>query len=36
MNELSDNYLFWLEATVYDRRWQLDVDLLDYLLGCGQ
>ena len=33
---LSNEYLFWLEGQVYDADWQLDCDLLDFLLGDGQ
>lgn len=33
---LSNEYLFWLESQVYDSGWQLDGDLLDFLLGNGQ
>ena len=37
MNEtLSNDFLFWIEAQVYNSHWQLDVDLLEFLLGDGQ
>ena len=36
VGELSDAFLFWLEATVYNGQWVLDGDLLEYLLGDGQ
>ena len=36
MSTLSDEFLFWLEAQVYDSRWQLDADLLAFLLGDAQ
>ena len=36
MSTLSDEFLFWLEGQVYDSSWQLDEDLLDFLLGDAQ
>lgn len=33
---LSNEYLFWLESQVYNADWQLDCDMLDFLLGDGQ
>jgi hypothetical protein len=36
MSQLSNEFLFWLEQQVYDSAWQLDPDLLDFLLGSDQ
>jgi hypothetical protein len=36
MSTLNSEFLFWLEAQVYDSSWQLDVDLLEFLLGDAQ
>lgn len=36
MNELSSQFICWLESQVYNNQWQLDCDLLEFLLGDGQ
>jgi hypothetical protein len=37
MNEtLNNDFLSWIETQVYNSHWQLDIDLLDFLLGAGQ
>ena len=36
MNTFNDCFIFWLESQVYDSRWELDVDMLEFLLGDGQ
>lgn len=33
---LSADFVAWLECQVYDGLWELDSDLLDFLLGDGQ
>jgi hypothetical protein len=36
MVDLSTEFVFWIESQVYNSQWQLDCDLLDFLLGDGQ
>lgn len=36
MNQLNPQFLIWLETQVYNSELQIDIDLLEYLLGDGQ
>jgi hypothetical protein len=34
--KFNPGFLFWLESQVYNSDWELDIDLLEFILGDGQ
>lgn len=36
ISSLNDDFLFWLEGMVYNSSWELDCDMLAFLLGDNQ